>query len=75
MSTLQKAEFRFLEEVANRGGITVKEASLLQMHDPDINFGTGVDALDVIKKFLSLGYIKYQSATGKFVPADVGDHA
>ncbi len=69
MSTLQKAEVRFLSKVADEGGLTIYQALSIQLNDPAINFGTGIDAIDVINKFLSLGFIEYQSETGKFVPA------
>jgi hypothetical protein len=47
------------------------EALDLEDHKPEINFGTGFDAIDVINKFLALGFIEYQSETGKFIRSKV----
>ena len=66
LSTLEKAEFRFLQEIAERGGVSIEEAFSLNKQVPEINFGTGIGALDVINKFLSLGYIEYHSDINKF---------
>lgn len=69
MSDLEKAEVRFLREVNQRGGLTIEQALEAQEENPEMDFGTGVDAIDVINKYLSLGFLKYEAATGKFVSA------
>jgi hypothetical protein len=74
MSTLEQAEARFLTEVADRGGVTITEALRIQLGNPNINFGTDIDALDIIDKFMSLGLVKYEDATGKYVPANGAKH-
>jgi hypothetical protein len=64
LTLLEKAEVLFLEEIRNRGGLTIKE--MLSINNPDINFGTGIDAIDIVNKFTNLGFLEYQPDTAKF---------
>ncbi len=59
-----ESEVRFLREVKESGGVTIIQA--LEMV-PKIDFGTGIDGIDLITKFLNLGFIEYQSDINKFV--------
>lgn len=69
LTTLQKAEVAFLNEVEKRGGVTIGEALELPRPNSPIYFGTGIDAIDVVAKFLDLGFLEYQPETGKFLRA------
>lgn len=67
LTTLEKAEVAFLNEVEKRGGLTINEALALSKPESPIYFGTGIDAIDIVNKFLNMGFLEYQPDTGKFL--------